>query len=84
MNTFPIIEKLGGRKAVAARLHRRVDGKKRALTADTVRMWCSRSSIPGYALKQLLTLAEREKIAVCVDDLRPVRKPRRKTTKEAA
>lgn len=66
MLTYPIIEKLGGRQAVAGLVRRRSGG----VTVDTVRMWIARDSIPGYALRQMIAAAEGRGIRVDASDLR--------------
>lgn len=77
MWTFPIIEKLGGRHAVAALVRRAQDGAALPLTVDTVRMWIARSSIPGYAVRQMMEEAERRGIEVGARDFERCRKPQR-------
>jgi hypothetical protein len=68
MSTFPIIEKLGGRRAVAALIVR--DG--RPLSPDALRMWAARGRIPGYAIQEMLTLAEQRGIRVTAEDFQAV------------
>lgn len=77
MWTFPIIEKLGGRHAVAALVRRVQDGAAVPLTVDTVRMWIARSSIPGYAVRQMMEEAERRGIEVGARDFERCHKPQR-------
>lgn len=73
MWTFPIIEKLGGRAAVAALVRRTRDGKSSKITNDTVRMWIARNSIPGYAVRQMIGEAERKGLAISETDFRRAR-----------
>lgn len=71
MKTFPIIEKLGGRKAVAEIVS---GGHCRPVSADAVRMWSARGRIPGYAIRLMMEHAERRKIAIAASDLQPSKK----------
>lgn len=73
MFTFPIIDKLGGRDAVAA-LIRRPRAVERGVTPDAVRMWISRDSMPGYAIRQLYEEAERRAIPVSAADFQRVQR----------
>lgn len=68
MKTFPIIEKLGGRAAIAPRLKRASKGGVRPVTVDTIRMWSARNSIPGYATRQLIVIAAFEGVSIEPDD----------------
>jgi len=81
MWTLQIIEKLGGRAAVAALVRRKRDGKSSKITCDTVRMWIARNSIPGYAMRQLIGEAERRNLNITEADFRRVRA---RKTKERA
>ena len=65
MALFPIIEKLGGRKAVFEQFRASGDGRT---TIDAIRMWHQRSAIPGDAIVLLMQIAEREGIAYEADD----------------
>ena len=74
MWTFPIIEKLGGRGAVAMIVRRFPSGDPVPVTVDTVRMWVSRNSIPGYALRQLIAEAQKRKITLSARDFERCKK----------
>lgn len=53
MKTFPIIEKLGGRAAVAEQL----SSDDRLVSRDAIRMWSARGRIPGHAVKRMLAFS---------------------------
>jgi RHH-type transcriptional regulator, rel operon repressor / antitoxin RelB len=61
---FPIIEKLGGREAVA----RLLAGK---VKSNAVRMWHARGRIPSDAQLALMEAADRENIRYSATDFRP-------------
>jgi predicted DNA-binding protein len=61
---FPIIEKLGGREAVAKLLAGKVK-------ADAVRMWHARGRIPSAAQLALMEAADRRSIRYTATDFRP-------------
>jgi predicted DNA-binding protein len=61
---FPIIEKLGGREAVAKLLAGKVK-------ADAVRMWHARGRIPSDAQLALMDAADRRSIRYTATDFRP-------------
>jgi len=52
MKTFPIITKLGGVEAVYNLLDDHIS------SADTIRMWQSRSQIPSWAMRRLMEICE--------------------------
>ncbi|PWC57815.1 hypothetical protein TSH7_25035 [Azospirillum sp. TSH7] len=56
MTTFPIIEKLGGRKAA----HEKLRSRGYDHTIHAIRMWEARGSMPGDAVVMLLGIAEDE------------------------
>ena len=64
MYTIPIIEKLGGREAVANALIRQTDQGPRPVDKRALNMWIMRGSIPGYAIKQLVQLAKRRRVRI--------------------
>lgn len=68
--TFPIVEQLGGRYRVAELLSER--GLKRSPNA--VRMWSSRRSIPGDAMRELIRIAEERGYTYSASDFEPVEK----------
>jgi predicted DNA-binding protein len=61
---FPIIEKLGGREAVAKLLAGKVK-------PNAVRMWHARGRIPSEAQVALMEAADRESIRYTATDFRP-------------
>jgi plasmid stability protein len=66
MRDFPIVEKLGGRDAVLAKL--RMHGDKRS-SVHAIRMWSQRRGvIPGDAAQRLMAIAEAEGIAYSAAD----------------
>ena len=67
MQTYPIIEKLGGRERVFAMLSDGEDGQK---TLDAIRMWVQRGSIPGAAQRRLMEEADRQGVEYTADDFR--------------
>ncbi len=70
MYQFPIIEKLGGRAEVAAKLKRTHRGRSSTVTKHALNMWIARNRIPGFAVVQLLTLAAARQIEVGSDDFK--------------
>lgn len=80
MKSFAIIEKLGGRRASADV----IEASGRACTPDTVRMWCQRQRIPGYAIPVLMSEAEARGLKVSSADFEPITVTRRARMMEAA
>jgi plasmid stability protein len=72
MSDFPIVEKLGGRETVFAKLRAR--GDKRT-TVGALRMWARRGSMPGDAMRRLMEIAEAAGIAYTAADFRPPDEP---------
>lgn len=70
MYTIPIIEKLGGREVVAAKVTRPAKGRRKPITRHALNMWVARNSIPGFAVVQLLELATASGITIEPDDFR--------------
>jgi hypothetical protein len=68
MKDFPIIRKLGGRKAIMARLVG-IDG--RPLKPSTIRMWVVRCRIPGHFQNCMKEWAEQEGIPFGYADFKP-------------
>ena len=66
MQTFPIIEKLGGRDAVFGLLRDRPGVKVK--TSDTIRMWIQRGSIPGPAQRALMAAADQRQVPYSAQD----------------
>lgn len=77
MYTIPIIEKLGGREAVAEALTRTHRGRSAKVTRHALNMWISRNSIPGFAVVQMLDLARAQAIEVGPNDFKRRGKSRR-------
>ena len=63
MRTFPIVEKLGGRAAVA---------KMRGVSVHAIRMWAQRRRIPGDDLAALILAVEKAGIPFEARDLRVI------------
>lgn len=77
MYTIPIIDKLGGREAVAEALKRTHKGRSATVTRHALNMWISRNSIPGFAVVQMLELARIQEIDVGPNDFKRRGKSRR-------
>lgn len=82
MQTIPIIDKLGGRAAVAEGLKRTHTGRSSVVTPKAIGMWVSRGAIPGYAVIQLMTLAKEKRLAVSASDFERTAKPKKSKKKE--
>lgn len=74
MQTFPILEKLGGLDATFDRLQARGFPIK---TRDALRMWRApgRGVIPGDAAVELMQICEDEGIEYTADDFKPSPRP---------
>lgn len=68
MRTFQIIEKLGGRKAVSELL----STKKKPVSKDVIRMWCTRGTVPGNSVRVMMKVAEKRGIEIVAKDLDPI------------
>ena len=66
MQSFPIIEKLGGREAVFDLLKGQPEVKVNSL--DTIRMWIQRGSIPGSAQRALMAAADEQRLPYSAQD----------------
>lgn len=64
---FPIIDKLGGKKAVLHQLNARGD----AIQYRAMQYWFEKGVIPSVRIQSLLTIAEERGITVEISDLRP-------------
>lgn len=70
MYSIPIIEKLGGRDAVADMLKRPGRGSRQAVSKHALNMWVARDSIPGFAVVQLVELANKRGIQIGPSDFK--------------
>lgn len=64
MYSIPIIDKLGGREAVARSLIRQTDQGPQPIGKHALNMWIMRGRIPGYAVEQLVLLAKRRRVRI--------------------
>lgn len=64
MSEFPIIQKLGGRKAVFEEIRAPLG----LTTLRSMGMWVSRRSIPGEAIVHLMGLADRQGVSYGPED----------------
>lgn len=64
MQTFPIIEKLGGREKVFELLK----SAELIKTIDAIRMWIQRGTIPGNAQRELMAEADRRMLGYDASD----------------
>lgn len=79
MQTFPIIQKAGGREAIAEIVTHPTKGK---VGVDAIRMWEQRGRIPGYAIADLLRWSEAAKVPISESDFRTM--PRKRLRKRRA